>query len=94
MHVPDGSPTSLSAIFTVAEAVLTDDVEEYIDLLREQHLLIVHPEEKIKFSIDALITLRSFSNLTPIMGTCVDIVLYLTSKSSFCRSQSAYRRSK
>lgn len=96
MHVPDGSPTgpSLSAIFTIDEEVLTDNVEDYINILHDQHILVCHPQVEIDFSIDTLITLRSFSNLTPIMGTSFEIDGYLLLKSSFLRSQSAYQRSK
>ena len=78
MHIPDGSPASLSAIYTVAKEALTDNVGEYIGALRDQHILLFYAKDKVEFTIDSLVAMRSFSNLTPITGTCFKSVEYLS----------------
>lgn len=68
-HVPDG--LSQSAILLVKESELTVNASSYIRMLRKQHILVSKEKDTTTFSVEALIALRSYSNVTSILGMCL-----------------------
>lgn len=55
----------------------TDTAWEYIAALRKQHIITTHQNGKTAFDIDALVALRNFSSMTPIVGAFLYNVWYI-----------------
>ncbi len=64
--VPD-TPSPSAIVFFKGSAP-TATAGEYISVLRKQHILLIKEKDSTTFSVAALVALRSYSNITSILG--------------------------
>lgn len=69
-HLVDGArPTAKSAILLLLnKSNVTENAREYIEALRKQHIFTTHENAKTNFNLEALVALKNFSSMTPIVG--------------------------